>query len=83
MRAGGARSGSGRAPPQDLPPPQVGTVTLTSKSPHVEGTPGQRIGVYITGPGTPDHDALLLLDMTAPRPPQRPAHTPRGTGQQP
>ncbi|MGW6159729.1 MmyB family transcriptional regulator, partial [Streptomyces sp. NPDC055144] len=45
--------------------PQVGTVTLTSQSLHVEGTPGQRIGVYTAEPGTPDHDALLLLDMTA------------------
>ncbi len=63
--------------------PQVGTVTLTSQSLHVEGTPGQRIGLYIAEPGTPDHDALLLLDMTAPRPPQRSAHTPRATGQQP
>lgn len=63
--------------------PQVGTVTLTSQSLHVEGTPGQRIGVYIAEPGTPDHDALLLLDMTAPRPPQRPAHIPGATGQQP
>ncbi|TDT29330.1 helix-turn-helix protein [Streptomyces sp. BK208] len=46
--------------------PQVGTLTLTSQALHVEGTPGQRIGVYTAEPGTPDHDALLLLDMTAP-----------------
>jgi transcriptional regulator with XRE-family HTH domain len=45
--------------------PQVGTLTLTSQSLHIEGTPGQRIGVYTAEPGTPDHDALLLLDMTA------------------
>ena len=30
---------------------------------HLEGTPGQRIGVYTAEPGTPDHDAMLLLDM--------------------
>ncbi|MGW3245519.1 helix-turn-helix transcriptional regulator [Streptomyces sp. NPDC001070] len=48
--------------------PRVGTVTLTSQSMHLEGTPGQRIGVYTAEPGTPDHDALLLLDMTAPQP---------------
>ncbi|CAM5509145.1 Putative DNA-binding protein OS=Streptomyces tendae OX=1932 GN=llpRV PE=4 SV=1 [Streptomyces tendae] len=46
--------------------PRVGTVTLTSQSMHLEGTPGQRIGVYTAEPGTPDHDAMLLLDMTAP-----------------
>ncbi|MFI0242529.1 helix-turn-helix transcriptional regulator [Streptomyces sp. NPDC016845] len=51
--------------------PQVGTLTLTSQSLHVEGTPGQRIGVYTAEPGSPDHDALLLLDMTA-----RPAASP-------
>ncbi|WP_372442033.1 hypothetical protein [Actinomadura violacea] len=34
----------------------------------MEGTPGQRLGVYVAEPGTPDHDALLLLDMAAPRP---------------
>ncbi|MGW0835568.1 helix-turn-helix transcriptional regulator [Streptomyces prunicolor] len=45
--------------------PQVGTLTLTSQSLHIEGTPGQRIGVYTAEPGSPDHDALLLLDMTA------------------
>lgn len=45
--------------------PHVGTVTLTSQSLQVEGTPGRRIGVYTAEPGTPDHDALLLLDMTA------------------
>lgn len=32
----------------------------------LEGTPGQRIGVYTAGPGTPDHDAMVLLDMTTP-----------------
>ncbi|MFF2845334.1 helix-turn-helix transcriptional regulator [Streptomyces sp. NPDC058001] len=45
--------------------PHVGTVTLTSQSMQLEGTPGQRIAVYTAEPGTPDHDALLLLDMTA------------------
>ncbi len=32
----------------------------------LEGTLGQRIGVYTADPGTPDHDAMLLLDMTVP-----------------
>lgn len=31
------------------------------------GTPGQRLGVYVAEPGTPDYDAMILLDLTAPR----------------
>jgi len=74
---------TGRKPAQKIfQHPQVGTLTLTSQSLHVEGTPGQRIGVYTAEPGTPDHDALLLLDMTAPRPAERPASAPRATDQQ-
>ncbi|MGW1029983.1 MmyB family transcriptional regulator [Streptomyces sp. NPDC002577] len=38
---------------------------LPSRGMNLEGTPGQRLGVYIAEPGTPDHDAMLLLDMTA------------------
>ncbi|MGV9281860.1 helix-turn-helix transcriptional regulator [Streptomyces sp. NPDC003730] len=50
--------------------PRVGTVTLTSQPMYLEGTPGQRIGVYTAEPGTPEHDAVLLLDMAAPVTPQ-------------
>jgi hypothetical protein len=32
----------------------------------LEGTPGQRLGVYLAEPSTPDYDAIILLDMTAP-----------------
>ncbi|MEU5958060.1 helix-turn-helix transcriptional regulator [Streptomyces sp. NPDC047525] len=46
--------------------PQVGTLTLSSQSMHLDGTPGRRLSVYTAEPGTPDHDAMLLLDMTAP-----------------
>jgi transcriptional regulator with XRE-family HTH domain len=46
--------------------PQVGTITLSAQSMNLDGTPGQRLGVYVAEPGTPDHDAMLLLDLTAP-----------------
>ncbi|MEU9286589.1 helix-turn-helix transcriptional regulator [Streptomyces sp. NPDC048275] len=52
--------------------PQVGTLTLSGQSMHLEGTPGQRLGVYTAEPETPDHDAMLLLDMTAPQPAAHP-----------
>lgn len=45
--------------------PQVGKITLGFQAMDLEGTPGQRLGVHTTEPGTPDHDAMLLLDMTA------------------
>ncbi|MFI8287524.1 helix-turn-helix transcriptional regulator [Streptomyces sp. NPDC085614] len=58
---------TGRKPAQKtFHHPRVGTVTLTSQSMDLEGTPGQRIGVYTAEPGTPDHDAMILLDMTTP-----------------
>ncbi|WP_431035010.1 helix-turn-helix transcriptional regulator [Streptomyces sp. P6-2-1] len=47
--------------------PLVGTMTLTSHSLQIEGTPGQRIGVYTAEPGTPEHDALVLLDNAGSR----------------
>ncbi|MDT0549991.1 MULTISPECIES: helix-turn-helix transcriptional regulator [Streptomyces] len=46
--------------------PQVGALTLSGQSMHLEDTPGQRLGVYTAEPGTPDHDAMLLLDLTVP-----------------
>ncbi len=52
--------------------PHVGSLTLTAQSMQLDGTPGQRIAVYVAEPGTPEYDALLLLDMTAP-PPDSPA----------
>jgi len=30
----------------------------------LEGTPGQRLGIYLAERGTPDYDAMVLLDMT-------------------
>ncbi|WP_331772655.1 helix-turn-helix transcriptional regulator (plasmid) [Embleya sp. NBC_00888] len=45
--------------------PQVGKITLAFQGMALEGTPGHRMGIYTAEPGTPDHDAMLLLDMTA------------------
>jgi len=53
--------------------PQVGTITLGFQGMQLEGTPGQRLGVYLAEPGTADYDAMVLLDMTAPRQAARPA----------
>lgn len=47
--------------------PHVGIIKLSAQSMNLEGTPGQRLGVYVADPGTPDYDAMLLLDMTAPQ----------------
>ncbi|MFG3029087.1 helix-turn-helix transcriptional regulator [Streptomyces sp. NPDC048253] len=52
--------------------PEVGVLTLSGQSMHLEGTPGQRLGVYTAEPGTADHDAMLLLDLTSPRPATHP-----------
>lgn len=53
--------------------PTVGDLTLGFQAMQLEGTPGQRLGVYFAEPGTPDHDAMLLLDLTAPRTPSEEA----------
>ncbi|HKT02711.1 MAG TPA: helix-turn-helix transcriptional regulator [Rugosimonospora sp.] len=53
--------------------PHVGTLTLAFQGMQLEATPGQRLGVYVAEPGTPDHDAMTLLDMTAPRHAEQPA----------
>ena len=47
--------------------PEVGTLTLGGQSMHLDDTPGQRLGVYTAEPGTPDHDAMLRLDLNAPK----------------
>ncbi|WP_405483508.1 helix-turn-helix transcriptional regulator [Streptomyces sp. NBC_00009] len=48
--------------------PQIGILSLSAQSMHLEGTAGQRLGVYTAEPGTPDYDAMLLLDMMAEQP---------------
>lgn len=44
--------------------PEVGDLTLGYQSMRLEDTPGQRLVVYQAEPGTPDRDAMVLLDMT-------------------
>jgi transcriptional regulator with XRE-family HTH domain len=61
--------------------PQVGTVTFSFQGMQLEDTPGQRLGVYLAEPGTPDYDAMILLDMTAPRPAAEPAAKPPAESQ--
>lgn len=56
--------------------PKAGVLTLSSQSTSLEGTPGERLGVCTAEPGTPDRDAMLLLDLTAPA---DPAHRDRVT----
>jgi transcriptional regulator with XRE-family HTH domain len=53
--------------------PEVGTLALGYQSMQLEGTPGQRLVAYYAEPGTPDHDAMVLLDLVAPKPTVRPA----------
>lgn len=45
--------------------PAVGDLTLGFQGMQLEDTPGQRFLMYSAEPGTPDHDAMLLLDLTA------------------
>jgi hypothetical protein len=59
--------------------PRAGILTLNGQSMHLEGTSGQRLGVYTAEPGTPDHDAMLLLDVAAP---DTSAHSDATAGQQ-
>ncbi|QQM38649.1 helix-turn-helix transcriptional regulator [Streptomyces liliifuscus] len=43
--------------------PEVGTLTLHYQSLLIEGTPGHRLVTYYALPGTPDYDAVVLLDQ--------------------
>lgn len=42
--------------------PQVGTVTLSYQSMEIEGSTGQRLGIFTAEAGTPDREALARLD---------------------
>ena len=43
--------------------PAVGAMTLAHESLELTRTDGQRLVVYMAAPGTPDYDAVVLLDM--------------------
>lgn len=45
--------------------PAVGRMSLEFETMPLADTDGQRLVVYLAAPGTPDHDAMVLLDMTA------------------
>jgi transcriptional regulator with XRE-family HTH domain len=53
--------------------PEVGELTLGFESLRLEGTPGHRLLAYNAEPGTPEHDAVALLDLLAHEPASRPA----------
>ncbi|MFE6164007.1 helix-turn-helix transcriptional regulator [Streptomyces sp. NPDC056486] len=57
--------GGSKKPQKTFHHPKVGFLTLSSQSMHLDGTPGQRLSTYTAEPGTPDYDAMLLLDLTA------------------
>ncbi|MGW2518554.1 helix-turn-helix transcriptional regulator [Streptomyces sp. NPDC001617] len=58
--------------------PDVGTFTLGYQGMQLEGTPGHRLVTYHAEPGTPAHDALVLLDLTAHKPAARDTQPPQG-----
>ncbi|WP_345432879.1 helix-turn-helix transcriptional regulator [Actinoallomurus vinaceus] len=43
--------------------PEVGDLTLGFQSMQLEGTPGHRLNAYYAEPGSPEYDAIVLLDM--------------------
>lgn len=53
------RSGSGE---KVFIHPEVGVITLAHETVDLNRADGQRLIVYLAEPGTPDHDAMLLLD---------------------
>jgi transcriptional regulator with XRE-family HTH domain len=48
--------------------PLVGPVTLAHEILSADRASGQRLAVYLSAPGTPEHDAVMLLDSAAPAP---------------
>jgi hypothetical protein len=48
--------------------PEVGDLTVGYQSMELEGTPGHRLVTYYAEPGTPEYDALVLLDILGSQP---------------
>lgn len=48
--------------------PEVGTMTLSHEGLSLNRAQGQRLVVYMAPPGSPDHDKMTLLDLSAPGP---------------
>ncbi|WP_437024209.1 helix-turn-helix transcriptional regulator [Streptomyces bungoensis] len=63
--------------------PQVGDLTLGYQAMQLEDTPGHRLVVYYADVASPEHDAMVLLDMLGtqhtPEPADRTADTDRRT----
>jgi len=53
--------------------PLVGAMTLAHETLDVNRADGQRLVAYLAAPGTPDHDAMVLLDRVATPAPLGPA----------
>ncbi|OIV37789.1 transcriptional regulator [Mangrovactinospora gilvigrisea] len=53
--------------------PEVGDLDLGYEVMSLDGTDGARMVAYHAEPGTPDHDAMVLLDMDSPSAPAREA----------
>lgn len=45
--------------------PEIGDITLGHQSLQINGSPGHRMVTFYAEPGTPQHDALTLLDRAA------------------
>lgn len=56
--------------------PDAGTITLSYQSLLIEGSVGQRLGVFTAEPGTADHAAIVQLDQVADPRAQQPAVKP-------
>ncbi|WP_432011208.1 helix-turn-helix transcriptional regulator [Streptomyces cucumeris] len=58
--------------------PEVGAMCLDFEVMAIFRTDGQRLVTYQATPGTPDYDAMLLLDMASPEEPELTGHPERG-----
>ncbi|WP_390898911.1 MmyB family transcriptional regulator [Streptomyces cynarae] len=66
-RRRGGTVGTGRPGTKHFHHPRVGDLTLGYQSMQLEGTPGHRLVAYYADPASPDHDAMVLLDMLGTR----------------